>query len=96
MKESSIKSMNNIDLDLNKELKSSNNQYNFKNVLSIPLILAQLFKFLEKDDIKCFSMCSKKIYQLYCNQIKKLKINEDIKESDISKISLINMKIYLN
>ena len=43
MKESGIKSMNNIDLVLNNEL---NNQYNFKSVLSIPLILDQIFKFL--------------------------------------------------
>ena len=53
MKESSIKSMNNRDLDLNKELKYSNNQYNFKNVLSIALILVQICKFLQNDDIRC-------------------------------------------
>ena len=71
--EDSIKSNNKVDLALNRELKYSNNQYNFKNVLSIPLILDQIFKFMEKDDIKCLSLCSKKIYNLYCIQIKKIK-----------------------
>ena len=93
MKESSIKSMNNIDLDLNKELKSSNNQYNFKNVLSIPLILDQIYKFLTKDNIRSLSLCSKKLYQLYCNQIKTLKIKEVI---EITKVSHINFDKYKN
>ena len=91
MKESSIKSMNNI--DLNKELKYSNNQYNFKNVLSIPLILEQIYKFLENDDIRCLSLCYKKIYELYCNQIKKIKLKEDI---EISKVSNIKFDKYKN
>ena len=86
MDNSNNKSMNNVDLNKNKELKYTNHQYNFKNVLSIPLILHIIFEFTEKDDIKCLSLCFKKIYQFYCNQIKKLKINKDIKESDISNI----------
>ena len=89
---SSIKSKNNVDLDQNKELKYSKNQYNFKNVLSIPLILAQIFKFIEKDDIKCLSLCSKKIYQLYCNQIKKLKIKEEVEISNVSNIKIDKYK----
>ena len=93
MKKSSNKSMNNIDLVLNKELKYSNNQYNFKNVLSIPLILDQINKFLKKDDIRCLSLCSKEIYQLYCNQISKLKIKEDI---EISKVLNIKFDKYKN
>ena len=92
MKESGIKSMNNKDLDLNKELKYSNDQYNFKKVLSIPLILEQIYKFLENDDILCFSLCSKKIYQFYCKQVKKLKIKEDIEESNISNIKFDKYK----
>ena len=86
MDNSNNKLMNNFDLNKNKELKYYNHQYNYKNVLSIPLILLQIYQFTEKEDIKCLSLCCKKIYQFYCNQIKKLKINEDIKESDISKI----------
>ena len=86
MENSIIKLMNNVDLNKNKELKYSNHQYNFKKVLSIPLIFYQIIQFTEKDDAKCLSLCSKKIYQLYCNLIKKLKINEDIKEPNISNI----------
>ena len=73
-----IKSNNKKDLTQNRELKYSNNQYNFKNVLSIQLIIDQIFKFMERDDIKCLSLCCKKIYHLYCNQIKKLKIEKNI------------------
>ena len=72
------KSMNKVDLEQNRESKYSNNQYNFKNVFAIPLLLDQIFQFMEKDDIKCLSLCSKKIYQLYCKQVKKLKIKGDI------------------
>ena len=78
------KSMNKVDIELNRESKYSNNQYNFKNVFAIPLLLDQIFQFMEKDDIKCLSSCSKKIYQFYCEQVKKLKIKEDIEESNIS------------
>ena len=70
----------------------SNNQYNFENVLAIPIILDQIFKFLEKDDIKCLSLCSKKIYQLFCNQIKKLKKKEDVEISNISNIKFEEYK----
>ncbi len=87
------KSMNNI------ESKYSNNEYNFKNLFSIPLILDQIFQFMEKDDKKCLSMCSKKLYQLYCKQVKKLKIKNDI-ESNLRKIKfdkyidLIELDLY--
>ena len=93
MKNSSIKSKNNEESEEIKDLKYSNKQYNFKNVLFIPLILDQIFKFIEKNDIKCLSLCSKKIYQLYCNQIKKLKIKEDV---EISNILNINFDKYKN
>ena len=78
--------MNKVDLDQNRESKYYNNQYIFRNVFNIPLILDQIFKFMEKDDIKSFSSCSKKIYQLYCKQVKKLKIKREIEESNISNI----------
>ena len=76
-----------------KELKYNNNQYNYKNVLNIPLILNQILKFMNNLDAKCLSLCSKDIYQLYCNQIKKLKLNEDIKEIEI--IKLLNKYEYV-
>ena len=71
--------MNKVYLDQNRESKYY--QYNYKNVFEIPLILKQIFQFMEKDDIKVFSLCNKKIYQLYCERIKKLKLKEDIEES---------------
>ena len=75
--------MNKVDLNKDRESKYFNNQYNFKNVFEIPLILNQIFQFMEKDDIKGLS-CNKKIYQLYCEQVKKLKIKEKIEKSNIS------------
>ena len=75
----------------NRESKYSNNQYNFKNVLAIQIILDQIFKFIEKDEIKCLSLCSKKIYQLFCNQIKKLK--KMLKYQMYQILSLINIRI---
>ena len=93
MKDSSIKSINNADLEQNKELKNFNYQYDFKNVLSIPLILDQIFKFIEKDDIKCLSLCSKKIYELYCIQTKRLIIKKSI---GILNVSNIKFDKYIN
>ena len=83
--------MNKVDLDQNRESKYY--QYNYKNVFEIPLILNQIFQFMEKDDIKGLSFCTKKTYQLYCEQVKKLKIKEDIEESNISNIKFVNIKI---
>ena len=79
------KSKNKVDLDQNRESKYSNNQYNFEKIFNI-LILDQIFQFIEKDGIKCLSWCSKKIYQFYCKQVKKLKIKRNIVESNISNI----------
>ena len=90
--EGSIISIDKTELAQNRELKYSNHQYNFKNVLSIPLILDQIFQFMEKADIKRLSLCFKKIYQLYCIQIKKLKIKKDIEESNISNIKFDKYK----
>ena len=47
---------------------------------------------MEKDDIKALSLGTKKIYQLYCEQVKKLKIKKDIEESKISNIKFDNYK----
>ena len=63
--------MNKADLELNRETKCYNNQYNFKNVFEIPLILNQIFQFMKNDEIKSLSLGGKKIYQLYC--VNKLK-----------------------
>ena len=69
-----LNEFNNKDkFNYNKELKYNNNQYNYKKVLDIPLILNQLFKFMNNKDSKCLSLCSKDIYLLYCNQIRKIK-----------------------
>ena len=87
-----IKSKNKEYLDQNRESKCYNNQYNFKNVLEIPLILNQIFQFMETDDIKGLSLCNKKIHQFYCEQVKKLKIKEDIEESNISNIKFDKYK----
>ena len=38
------------------------------------------------EDIKSLSLCNRKIYQLYCNQIKKIKINRINKRINIVKI----------
>ena len=72
--EGSIKSIDKVDLEQKKGVEYSNHRYNYKNVLSIALILDKIFQFLKTADINCLILCSKKIYQLYCNQIKKLKI----------------------
>ena len=93
MEESSIKQSNNNYLKQNGGLEYSNKNYNFEIVLSIPIILDQIFQFLEKENIKCLSLCSKKIYSFYCNQIKKLKIREDV---DLSNILNIILYKYVN
>ena len=53
-----------------KEFKYCINKYDFKNILSIPLILNKIFLFSERDDIKSLSLCNKSLYQNYCKQIK--------------------------
>ena len=74
---------------INKELKDSNINNCFKNDLSIPLIFNQIFQFLDKDNIKWLTLCNKKIYQLYCNLIKKIKID---KKADILNIKVLRNK----
>ena len=72
--------------NIRKELKYFNENYNFENVLSIPLILNQIYQFLNKDNIKFLFLCNKNIYLLYCNQIKKLKINKEAQIYNLQKI----------
>ena len=61
--------MNKVDLDQNRESKYSNNQYNFKNVFSIPTT-DQIFKFMEKDDIKSFLRALKRYINYIVNKLK--------------------------
>ena len=75
-----------------KELKTSNNKSNFKDILSIPLIMNQIYQFLDKEDIKCLYLCSQKTYEIYYNQIEKLTLNEDIEPSNLSKINFDKYK----
>ena len=63
-------------MEHNEIIKYNNN---IQNILSIPLILNQIFLFLEKDNIKYLSLCNKKIYQLFCSQVKILKICKNFK-----------------
>ena len=70
----------------NEELKYFNKNYNFNSVLSVPIILNQIFQFLDKDKVKCLSLCNKKIYQIYCNQVKKLRIK---RKAEISNIQVL-------
>ena len=52
-------------------------KFEYCNVLSVPLILNQIFQFLDKDNIKCLSLCHKKLFQIiklkFYNYMKKLK-----------------------
>jgi len=43
------------------ELKYCNENYNFEEAFSKDEILFQIFQFLNKDNIKIFSLCNKKI-----------------------------------
>ena len=72
--------------NIKEELKYFNENYNIENVLSIPLILNQICQFLNKDNIKLLSLCNKNIYLLYCNQIKKLKVNKEAHIYNLQKI----------
>ena len=72
MEISEIISKNNDDSNNAKVLKYSINKSDFSNILSIPLILNQIFLFSETVDIKSLSLCNKKLYQQYCKQIKKI------------------------
>ena len=65
----------------NKELKYLNKNYSFNNALSTPLILNQIFQFLDKEKVKSLSLCNKKIYQIYFSQVKNVQIK---KKDDIA------------
>ena len=96
MEDSSVRSVGNEDLPQNKELYYSNNQFNFKNVLSISLILDLICQFIEVDDMKYLCLCSKKMYEFYCNLIKSLKTIEIKERYEIIYLSKINCGKYIN
>lgn len=47
--------------------------YKYQDVLCIPLILDLISQFIDNDDKKYLSFCNKKLYKLYCSQIRKIK-----------------------
>ena len=65
-------------------LEYSNND-NYGNIIFIPLIFVQIFQFFDDYDKKNLFLCNKKFYQLYCNQITKLKIFDNINKSKVKK-----------
>ena len=42
----------------NDEFKYFDKNYSFKKALSVPLILNQIFQFLDKDKVKYISLCN--------------------------------------
>ena len=82
------------DLSQNDEIKQSINGHNFIDILSRSLVLNQIFKFFEKDDIKSLALCSKKINKCYCGLVKKLNLRLKINRYQI--LILINILIYMN
>ena len=50
--------------------------YKYQDILCIPLILDLISQFIDFNDKKHLSFCNKKLYQLYCSQIRKIKINK--------------------
>ncbi len=62
----------------------------YLKVLRVPLILDQIFQFLEKDDKVCFSLCSKTTHNICCNKISKIEIKKNIK--DLSVLNNIHNK----
>ena len=57
-----------------------------EKILTIPLILNQIVKFMDKENIKSLSLCNKKIYKLYCKQINQLKIGKDTEITKLIKL----------
>ena len=64
----------------------------YLKVLQVPLILDQIFQFLDKDSKTCFSLCSKAIYKLCCDRISKIEIKENIKDLGVFALNNIPNK----
>ena len=69
-------------------LEDSNINYNYGDIIFIPLILDQIFQFINDDDKKNLYFCNKKFYQLYCNQITKLKMEKYANISIVKNIKI--------
>ena len=74
------------DIDNKNISDNSKYDYNFGDIIFIPLILDQIFQFIDDNDKNNLYFCNKKSYQLYCDQITKLKINKKVKKSEIVKV----------
>ena len=75
-----------------KDFKNENNlEYsnnNYGDIIFIPLIFDQIIKFIDNTDKMNLSLCNKKAYKLYCNQITKLKFEKKAEKSEI--INVLN------
>ena len=73
---------------MNKKSQYFKLYYSFENALSVPLILNQIAQFLDKVNINQLTLCNRKIYKIYCNLVKKIKIE---KEADT-----LNLKVLID
>ena len=80
----------------NEESKYYNSNYRYENIFFITLILNHILQYLDKNNLKCFYLINKKIYQIYCNQVKKVKINNEAKISNLQVIDKYNNVINLD
>ena len=71
---SNKKNLKKKDFKNENNLEYSNNNYG--DIIFIPLIFDQIIKFIDNTDKMNLSLCNKKSYKLYCNQIIKLKIEK--------------------
>ena len=71
---SNKKNLKKTDFKNENNLEYSNNNYG--DIIFIPLIFDQIIKFIDNTDKMNLSLCNKKSYKLYCNQIIKLKIEK--------------------
>ena len=72
--------------NINEEIKYLNRNYNFENAFTIEIVLSELYKFLDKDDIKRFYLLNENIHKSHCNQIKALKINKGAETLNLEKL----------
>ena len=72
--------------NINEEIKYLNRNYNFENDFTKEIILSELYKFLDKDDIKRFCLLNKNIHKSHCNQIETLKINKGAETLNLEKL----------
>ena len=84
MEDKSLESEEKNIINRNKETLINEEIVNlYLKVLQVPLILDQIFQFLDKDDKTCLSLCSKATYKLCCEQISKIEIKGNIKDLSV-------------